>query len=64
MIMATKNEPTTDSLQELLVSSLATTDALAALLIGKGIITPQELMQRIAAERETYQKLLHPTPPH
>ena len=47
--------------QELLVSSLAQTDALAKLLIEKGIITREEFMQKISEERATYQKLLNPT---
>ena len=39
------------SLEELLVSSLAQTDALAKLLIEKGIITQQEFMAKIAEKR-------------
>ena len=39
--------------EELLVSSLAQTDALAKLLIEKGIITEQEFLQKIAVERAT-----------
>ena len=35
-----------DTMQELLVSSLAQTDALAKLLIEKGLITREEFMQR------------------
>jgi hypothetical protein len=46
---------------ELLVSSLAQTDALAQLLIEKGLITREEFMQKISEERVTYQKLLNPT---
>jgi hypothetical protein len=49
-------------MQELLVSSLAQTDALARLLIEKGLITREEFMQKISEERGTYQKLLSPTP--
>jgi hypothetical protein len=48
-------------LEELLVSSLAQTDALAKLLIEKGLITQEEFMQKISQERATYQKLLNPT---
>jgi hypothetical protein len=48
--------------EELLVSSLAQTDALAKLLIEKGLIAREEFMQRIAEERAMYQKLLNPTP--
>ena len=48
-------------MEELLVSSLAQTDALAKLLIDKELITREEFMQRISEERVTYQKLLKPT---
>jgi hypothetical protein len=47
---------------EELVSSLARTDALAKLLIEKGLITREEFMRKISEERATYQKLLNPTP--
>jgi hypothetical protein len=49
------------TLEELLVLSLAQTDALAKLLIEKGLITREEFMQKISEERATYQKLLNPT---
>ena len=48
-------------MEELLVSSLAQTDALAKLLIEKGIVTREEFMQKISDERATYQKLFNPT---
>ena len=48
------------TVSELLISSLAQTDALAKLLIEKGIITQQELLQKIAEERATYQRMLSP----
>jgi type IV secretory pathway component VirB8 len=48
-------------MQELLVSSLTQTDALAKLLIGKGLITREDFMKKILEERATYQKLLNPT---
>jgi len=38
-------------MQELLVSSLATADALAKLLIEKGLITQTEFTQKLSAER-------------
>jgi hypothetical protein len=50
------------TLEELLVSSLAQTDALAKLLIEKGLITREEFMQKISEERATYQKIFNPTP--
>ena len=49
------------TMEELFVSSLAQTDALAKLLIEKGLISREEFMQRISEERATYQKLLKPT---
>ena len=49
------------TLEELLVSSLAQADALAKLLIEKGLITREEFMQKISEERATYLKLLNPT---
>ena len=39
------------TLEELLVSSLAQADALAKLLIEKGLITREEFMETIFAER-------------
>jgi len=54
-----KGKPVT--VEELLVSTLAQGDALAKLLIEKGVITQQEFLQKIAEERSTYQKLLKPT---
>ena len=49
------------TLEELLVSSLAQTDALAKLLIDKRLITREEFMQKISEKRATYLKLLNPT---
>jgi len=39
----------------LLVTSLAQTDAVAKLLIEKGVFTQDEFMEKITAERATYQ---------
>jgi hypothetical protein len=47
--------------RELLISSLAQTDALSKLLIEKGIITQQKFSQKIAEERATYLRMLSPT---
>ena len=49
------------TLEELLVSSLAQTDALAKLLIEKGLITREEYMEKLSIERAAYQKLFNPT---
>ncbi len=46
------SEKTPVTFQELLVSSLASTDALAKLLIEKGIITQQEFLQKISEESD------------
>jgi hypothetical protein len=51
-----------NSIEELLVSSFAQTDALAKLLIEKGIITQQEFLAKISEERATYQAMFKPTP--
>ncbi len=47
----------TVSLQELLVTSLAQTDAVAKLLIEKGVITQDEFLEKLKAERATYQAI-------
>jgi hypothetical protein len=60
MMANSEKEPVT--LEALLVSSLAQTDALSKLLIDKGsIITQQEFLQKIAEERAAYQRMLNPT---
>ena len=48
------------TMQELLVSSLAQTDALAKLLIEKGCITQQEFLAKISEERAAYQAMFKP----
>ena len=53
--MAKLNKSETVTLQELLVSSLAQTDALCKLLIEKGLITEAEYFEKLKAERATYQ---------
>jgi hypothetical protein len=59
MAKVEKNPPV--NLQELIVSSLAMSDALAKLLIEKGLITQEEFMRKLSQERATYQKLFNPT---
>jgi hypothetical protein len=54
-----KREPVT--IQELLISSLAQTDALAKLLIEKGIITNDEFIAKLSEERAPYQRMFNPT---
>jgi hypothetical protein len=48
----------TVTLTELMVSTLSMTDALAKLLIEKGIITDEEFKQKLGEERATYQAIL------
>jgi hypothetical protein len=59
--MAELEKGKTVSLQELMVSTLAMTDALAKLLIEKGVITEAEFTQKLLAERAVYQRILNPT---
>lgn len=56
--MANPHKGSSVSIEELVVSSLATADALAKLLIEKGLITEAEFMQKLSAERTTYQAML------
>jgi len=60
--MANPENPSTETIQELLISCLAHTDALARLLIDNGVINQQEFLQKISEERATYQKLFNATP--
>jgi hypothetical protein len=50
------------SLEELMVSTLATTDALAKLLIEKGLITEAEFTKKLQEKRAVYQRMLSPKP--
>jgi hypothetical protein len=43
---------------ELMVSTLAMTDALSKLLIEKGVITDEEFKTKLGEERATYQAIL------
>jgi mannitol/fructose-specific phosphotransferase system IIA component (Ntr-type) len=54
-----KGEPV--SLQELVLTSRAMTDAVAKLLIEKGVITDAEFKQKLLEERAVYQRILNPT---
>jgi len=56
--MAIADKGGTVTLQELLVTSLAQTDAVAKLLIEKGVFTQAEFLEKIKAERATYQAML------
>jgi len=56
--MAEENKSEKISLEQLMVSTLATTDALAKLLIAKGIITDDEFKIQLSAERANYLAVL------
>ena len=55
--MGTVDKQGVVTMQELLVSSLAQSDALTKLLIEKGLITEAEFTQKLSAERAVYQAL-------
>ena len=59
--MATVDKGGTVTLQELVVSSLAQTDAVAKLLIETGVITQDAFMEQLKAERATYQAMFQKT---
>ena len=52
--MGTLDKQGVVTMRELLVSSLAQSDALAKLLIEKSLITQAEFMQKLSAERLGY----------
>ena len=56
--MADEGKAQKVSLEELMVSTLAMTDALAKLLIAKGIITDEEFKEQLSAERGNYLAVL------
>ena len=58
--MAELDKGKTVSLEELMVSTLAMTDALAKLLIEKGVITDAEFKQKLLEEGAVYQRILKP----
>jgi len=45
------------TMEELLISSLATADALAKLLIEKGLITQAEFTKQLSTDRAVYQAM-------
>ncbi len=56
--MGTINKQGVVTMQELIVSCLAQTDAFANLLIEKGLITEAEFMKELSVERDGYQVLV------
>ncbi len=55
--MATVDNQGVVTMQELIASSLAQTDAPTKLLIEKGLITKDDFMQKLSAERAVYQAM-------
>jgi mannitol/fructose-specific phosphotransferase system IIA component (Ntr-type) len=56
--MADETKKETVTLDEFVLSSLAMTDALAKLLIAKGVITDEEFKTQLTAERANYLAVL------
>ena len=56
--MADEPKKETVTLEELVVSNLAMTDALAKLMIAKGVITDEEFKTQLGAERANYLAVL------
>ncbi len=56
--MGTVDKQGVVTMQELIASSLAQTDALTKLLIEKGLITQAEFMQKLSAKRAVYREML------
>jgi len=56
--MAPLNQKTLITLEELVVTSLAQIDAVAKLLTEKGVFTQDEFLEKIKAEKATYQAML------
>ena len=57
---ATMAEESKVTLEELVVSNLAMSDALAKLMIAKGLITDEEFKAQLSAERANYLAVLQP----
>ena len=58
--MADETKTDKVTLEELVVSSLSMTDALAKLLIAKGVITDEEFKAQLGMERANYLAVLKP----
>ncbi len=56
--MADENKSDRVTLEELMVSTLAMTDALAKLMIAKGVITEAEFKAQLSTERVNYLAVL------
>jgi hypothetical protein len=56
--MANESQKPTVSLEELMVSTLAMTDATVKLLTAKGVFTDDEFKAQLSAERANYLALL------
>jgi hypothetical protein len=54
------NRQHAETLKELIVATLAMTDAITKILIEKGLISEVEFREKLCQEREVYQDLLKP----
>jgi hypothetical protein len=59
--MAHRDTQAPVTMEELLVTTLTTSDALAKLLIEKGLVSQAELMAKISEVLAVYQRMLKPT---
>ena len=50
-------------IHELLITNPTQTDAIACLLVEKGLVTPEDILQKVADQRAVYQRILNPTRP-
>ena len=48
------------SIQELLIANLAQMDAIADLLVEKGLVTREEILGKVSEQRAIYQRILNP----
>ena len=55
--MGTVDKQGVVTMEELLISSLATADALAKLLINKGLISEAEFTKQLSTDRAVYQAM-------
>jgi mannitol/fructose-specific phosphotransferase system IIA component (Ntr-type) len=62
--MTELNKDKAVTLEELMVSTLAMADAVAKLLIEKGVISEAEFKEQLLKERAKYQTLLQNANPH
>ena len=60
--MAEPESKSNVSVTELVVTTVAMSDATTKLLIQKGVFTEAEFKQKLLEERAIYQRIMNPTP--